>query len=258
MLENYFKIILRNIRRHPLHTMLNLSCLTIGIAGTLLILLYLHFELTYDSYHSKASRIYRITTNAIKTHQKTIDVTWNSTPAPLGPVIQRDIAGVEAHTRLFQFWVSEDVQFAYNESVLKENDVYAADPSVFDVFSFDFVSGNPKNALDGPDKIVLSESLANRIFGDEDPMGKIIKSTMVHEQPGLDAQFPLVVTGRQLSGFFAGLHRARKSYERQNHPEGAPAKNPCFDSACRCDFCSHQHRYDLSAIAVFTEERPRV
>lgn len=178
-----------------MHTVLNLSCLTIGIAGTLLILLYLHFELTYDSYHSNARRIYRVTTNAITTYEKTIDVTWSFTPAPLGPTIEKDIAGIEAYTRLFQFWVSEDVKFEYNEDVLEEKDVYAAEPSVFNVFSFDFVSGNPKTALDGPDKIVLSESLAKRIFGDEDPMGKIVKSTLVHEEPGLDAQFPLVVTG---------------------------------------------------------------
>lgn len=195
MLKNYLKVILRNIRRQPLHTVMSLSCLTIGIAGTLLILLYLHFELTYDSYHSNARRIYRVTTNAIRTHDKTIDVTWSFTPAPLGPTIEKDIAGVEAYTRLFQFWVSEDVKFEYKEHVLEEKDVYAAETSVFNVFSFDFISGNPKTALEGPDKIVLSESLAKRIFGDEDPMGKIIKSTLVHEKPGLDAQFPLVVTG---------------------------------------------------------------
>lgn len=195
MLRNYLKVLHRNILRQPVHTMLNLSCLTIGIAGTLFILLYLHFELTYDSYHSNASRIYRVTTKAIKTHEKTIDVTWNSTPAPLGPTIEKEIAGVEAYTRLFQFWLSEDVKFEYKENVLEEKDVYAADPLVFNIFLFDFISGSPKNALDGPDKIVLSESLAKRIFGDEDPMGKIIKSTLVHQQPGVDAQFPLLVTG---------------------------------------------------------------
>jgi putative ABC transport system permease protein len=81
MIKNYLKVMQRNILRHPMHIALNLSCLSVGIAGTLLILLYLHFELTYDQYHSNASRIYRVTTNAVKTHEKTIDVDWSSTPA---------------------------------------------------------------------------------------------------------------------------------------------------------------------------------
>src|SRR5688572_1961200 len=98
MLENYLKIVLRNIRRRPAHTLLNLSCLTIGIAGTLLILLYLHFELTYDKFHVNAANLFKVNTNAIKTHEKTIDVTWVNTPANLGPTIEKEIAGVENYS----------------------------------------------------------------------------------------------------------------------------------------------------------------
>ena len=122
MLRNYLKVILRNIRRQPLHTVMSLSCLTIGIAGTLLILLYLHFELTYDSYHSNASRIYRVTTNAIKTHEKTIDVAWSFTPAPLGPTIEK-VDGEATNERLgrpqkyFQITVLEKKAIAYFKNI---------------------------------------------------------------------------------------------------------------------------------------------
>ena len=160
MIRNYLKVLRRNILRHPMHVALNLAGLSVGIAGTLMILMYLHFELTYDRNHSNADRIYRVTTNAIKTHEKTIDVDWSSTPALLGPTIKQDYPGIEAYTRLYQFWISENVKFRYGENVLEEEGVYAADPTVFDVFSFDFISGNPKTALQGPNKIVISESLA--------------------------------------------------------------------------------------------------
>jgi putative ABC transport system permease protein len=73
--------------RRPVHTTLNLSCRTIGIAGALLILLYLDFEPTYDKCHTQSDRIYRVTTNSIQTQEKTIDVALNSTPAPLGQTI---------------------------------------------------------------------------------------------------------------------------------------------------------------------------
>ncbi len=195
MIKNYLKVMQRNVLRKPVHTALNLSCLSIGIAGTLLILLYLHFELAYDRFHSNASRIYRVTTRAIKTHEKTIDVNWNSTPALLAPTIKQEYPGIEAYTRLYQFWISENVKFQYDENVLEEDEVYAADPTVFDVFSFDFISGDPKNALQGPDKIVISESLAKRIFGNEDAMGKILKTTLVHEQPDVESQYSFIITG---------------------------------------------------------------
>jgi putative ABC transport system permease protein len=194
MLENYFKIILRNIRRQPAHTLLNLSCLTIGIAGTLLILLYLHFELTYDKFHVKAANIYKVNTNAIKTHEKTIDVTWVNTPATLGPTIEKEITGVENYSRIFQFSTSPDLKLWYNDNKLDVTDVYAADPSVFDIFSFDFVSGSPEESLKGPDKFVISESLANRLFGDADPLGKIVRSSLPKEKTG-DSQVALVVAG---------------------------------------------------------------
>ena len=193
MLENYFKIILRKIRRQPAQIaefVLPYHRYRRHVA----ILLYLHFELTYDNFHANAANIYKVNTNAIKTHEKTIDVTWINTPATLGPTIEKEITGVENYSRIFQFWTSPDVKLWYEDNKLDVADVYAADPSVFDMFSFDFVSGSPTKALKGPDKIVISESLADRLFGDVDPLGKIIRSSLPKERNG-DSQVALVVTG---------------------------------------------------------------
>ncbi len=186
---------LRNIRRHPLHAILNLSCLTVGVAGALLVLLYIDFELNYDSIHSKADRVFCITTTSIKTHERDIVAGWQNTPAPLGPTIKEEYSGVEAYTRIFQFWVSENIRLINGERAFLESDVYAADPTIFNVFSYELNTGSPKDALQGPNKIILSQSLAKRLFGDVEAVGKIIKTNLAHEIPNTNSEYSLLVTG---------------------------------------------------------------
>lgn len=197
MVRNYLLILGLKALKHPLSVLLNVTCLTLGITGTLLILLYLNFELSFDKVHQKADRIYRISTSAIKTHDKQTPVSWNSTPAPLGPVIKKEYAGVEAYVRLFKFWNSDQFTFHYNQQSFQEENVYAADATVFDVFSFDLLAGDYRTALKGPNKVVVSQNFARRIFGKQDPMGKLIGGDM--SIPGLGptslAKGTLLVTG---------------------------------------------------------------
>ena len=195
MLKNYSRIVLRNIRRHPFHAILNLSCLSVGVAGALLILLYIDFELNYDSIHSKADRVFRITTTSIKTHERDIVAGWQNTPAPLGPTIKQEYSGVEAYTRVFQFWVSENIQLINGEKAFQESDVYAADSTIFNVFSYELNTGSSRDALQGPNKIILSQSLAKRVFGDVEAVGKIIKTNLAHEIPNTNSEYSLLVTG---------------------------------------------------------------
>lgn len=176
MLHNYLTILWRNIYRQPVHFILNLSCLTLGITAALLVLLYLDFELNYDRSHTYADRIYRIDTRSITTHEKVIEVDWQSTPANFGPFLQQDYPEIERWVRFFTFWQNDAVNFEYQKKIYEEADVFAADSSVFQIFSFDLIEGNPENALKGPDKIVLSESFAKRIFGDKNPIGEILLS----------------------------------------------------------------------------------
>lgn len=195
MLENYLVIIQRNIARHPGYTILNLSCLALSIAAVLYVLLYLNFELNYDRFHPMANRIYRIDTKSIETHEKVMDVEWRSTPANLGTYLQQDYPGIEAYARLYKFWKDDEVKFQYEGKVIEEEDVFAADASVFEVFSFDLIKGDPHTALNDPNKIVLSESLAQRIFDQQDPIGKILSNSLFINLPDIKKDNSLMVTG---------------------------------------------------------------
>ena len=195
MFKNYLTIIQRNLSRQPVYSILNLTCLTLGIVAVLFILLYLNFELKYDRFHANADRIYRVETTSIKTHEKVMDVEWRSTPANLGVFIMQDYPGIENCVRFFQFWQNESVRFRFADKSLEEEDVFAVDATVFQTFSFDLISGDPLTALNGPNKIILSKSLAQQIFGDEDPIGKILASSLVHTFPDTNRDYSLMVTG---------------------------------------------------------------
>ncbi len=195
MLKNYFTIIRRTVARQPVHTLLNLSCLAVSIAATLLTLLYLDFELNYDRSHARADQVYRIDTRAIKTREKIIDVQWSSTPATLGPLLKKDYPEVAHFVRFYKFWTSDQVTFRYGKEVFGEEAVFAADSTVFQVFSFDLVSGDPQNALNGPNKIILSESMARRMFNGQNPVGKILTGNLAHKSPEGNGNYALLVTG---------------------------------------------------------------
>jgi putative ABC transport system permease protein len=195
MLKHYLTILRRTVARQPVHTLLNLSCLAVSIAAALLTLLYLDFELTYDRFHARADQIYRIDTRAIKTREKVIDVQWNATPAPLGPLLKQDYPEVAHFVRFYKFWAADQVAFGYGIEVFGEEAVFAVDSTVFNVFSFGLVRGNPQNALHGPNKIILSESMARRVFNGQDPVGKILTAHWPPKPGGGNGTYALLVTG---------------------------------------------------------------
>ncbi|CAA9232742.1 MAG: Acidobacterial duplicated orphan permease (function unknown) [uncultured Cytophagales bacterium] len=195
MLRHFLIITLRNGFRQPLHAVLNLSCLGLGLAATLLIGLYLHFELTYDRFHANAARIYRVETKSVNLKGKVLELGWKHTQAVLGAYIQQDFPQVENYARVFKFFKDEEVQLVHGGKRLGERDVYAADPSVLEMFSFSFVAGNPRGALDGPNQVVLSQELARRLFGTENPVGKILNTRLTHNLPGFGEGYALLVTG---------------------------------------------------------------
>lgn len=196
MLKNYLKIFLRNVARQPVYTLLNLACLSVGMAAAIMVLLYLDFELTYDDHHEKADRIYRINTTAVRTHDRVMDVNWQTVPANLGAYLQQDYPEVEAFVRLFSFY-SNEVRFGYGAQrfEMDEEQLVVADSNVFQVFSFDLLQGDPAGALRGPNKLVISERLAARIFPGEDPLGKVLTTRLVHGLTNQEADYPLEVTG---------------------------------------------------------------
>ncbi|PSL47962.1 putative ABC transport system permease protein [Chitinophaga niastensis] len=170
MFRNYLKIAWRNLWRNKVFSFINVMGLTVGLTACFFIFLYVHFELSYDSFHTKGDRIYRLACD-VKTPSEIIK--GGSTPWPFAPNLQHDFPEVEAFTR-FSFanlLVKKD-----NVSFQEENTLFA-DSSLFRVFDFKLVKGNPQTALKEKCSIVFSRTAAKKYFGDKDPIGQTLLLT---------------------------------------------------------------------------------
>ena len=171
MLRNYLKIALRNLLKRKGFTLLNIFGLAIGMTCCLLILQYVNFERGYDKFHKDGDRVARLRIDAYKEGK----LLWKSAtvyPA-FGPTMQKDFPEIESFCRLHDAAVlltNEARNIKFNE---KKG--YFADPGILDVFTIPLVKGNPKTALNAPEKMMLSESYARKYFGDENPIGKSLK-----------------------------------------------------------------------------------
>ncbi|PSR55130.1 hypothetical protein AHMF7605_17270 [Adhaeribacter arboris] len=170
MLKNYFKIAFRNINRHKGYTFLNVAGLAIGMAACLLIALYVRNELSYDTYHTAADRLYRVT---IDIQSRAGNRVFAQTSAPLAAALQRDFPQVEKATRLHK-QSSQLVTYGPEKSFYEQN-FYLSDPSIFEVFTLPLVKGNAQTALNRPNTLVITEELAKKYFGNAEPLGKILK-----------------------------------------------------------------------------------
>ncbi len=169
MLRNNLLIALRNFRRQPAYTLLNILGLTIGISASLLILLYITEELSFDRYHEKADRIYRISSDITEPDDA---FRWSVTQVPLAPQLRVDYPEVEEYVR---FMPQGRQQFEQMDRTFFAEDIFLVDSTVFDVFTFEFLMGDEREALKEPNSIVLNESLARRIFGNENPVGEVLE-----------------------------------------------------------------------------------
>ncbi|WP_353183289.1 ABC transporter permease [Parapedobacter lycopersici] len=165
MIRNYLKTALRNLRKHRIFSFINITGLSVGMTACFLIFLYVSFELSYDSFHTKADRIYRLTTT-VSTPTETFE--GAITNYPNGPNIKHDFPEVASFVRV------ADVNLLVKQGDLKINEPHglAVDSSFFQVFDFGLVQGDPRTALIDPFSVVLSERAAKKYFGTEDPMGR--------------------------------------------------------------------------------------
>lgn len=224
MLANYFKLFRRNFKRQPTYSLLNLGCLALGLAAAICIGLYLDFELTYDQQHTRTDRLYRIHTKAVKTRDKVIEVDWQTSPANLGPLVGQDYPEVADFVRFFSFF-SNDIRLRHGQRMIEEDpeNVIAVDGNVFELFSFDLLRGDPETALRGPNKVVISEDLARRIFGNEDPLGQQLTTRLTHRMNGQATDYPLEVSGvfrdlpRNTHLYFHAMISAETDRELENY-----------------------------------------
>ena len=169
MIRNYLKIALRNLQNQKLYTSLNILGLSIGIASCLLILLYVYHEFSYDTFHTKADRIYRVGLNGKIAEQ---EVFTTSTTPPLAFTVVEEFPEVENAVRLYTH--ADEKVIRYGEMVISEEKVYFADSTFFDVFSFPMLQGDPATALKEPNSLVLTEEIARKYFGEEPALGKTL------------------------------------------------------------------------------------
>lgn len=167
MIKNYLKVVLRNIKKSKTYSFVNILGLAIGMACCFLILLYVQHEFSYDRFHEKSDQIYRITTEWRVEGQAQIHQT---TAAPVAPALMNDFPEVQDAVRVKR----TGAIIYHKDRSFVERRVYLVDPSFFDIFNFLLIRGDPKTALGNPHSIVLTEKSAEKYFGREDPIGKIL------------------------------------------------------------------------------------
>lgn len=170
MLKNYFMVAIRHLKRQPGYAALNILGLTIGIASALLIVLYLNQELSYDKHNVNADNIYRIGSDITEPDD---NFRWASTQAPLGRTVATEFQEVDQYTR---FARAGNMRMGYGEEDYFAESAYLADSTIFNVFTFNFLQGDIESALDAPNSIVLSKSLADRVFKGENPLDQILET----------------------------------------------------------------------------------
>ncbi len=168
MIKNYFKIAFRNLLRNKGFSIINILGLAIGMASALLILLWIQNEVSYDGFHAKKDRIYEAWNRAAFSGELQA---WNTTPKVLARTMEKDFPEVEQAVRVN--WPS-NMLFSVGEKRLTVQG-NMVDSNFLQVFTFPLLRGNAKNALYDMHSIVLTETLAKKLFGDEDAMGKLIK-----------------------------------------------------------------------------------
>ncbi|MCK8492714.1 ABC transporter permease [Spirosoma sp. RP8] len=184
MVKNYLLIAFRNLRRNKLYTGINVGGLAIGLAACLLMVLYVNHEFSYDSFQPKAARIARVTTG-MKTPESWFSL--GASPMLLADVLNRDYPEVEKAVRFRMTAATVQTE----NKLASESDVYYADSTIFAVFAFDFLAGNPAKALVNPNSAVVSETFANKYLGRTDVLGQPIRiNRETYQITGVMADLP--------------------------------------------------------------------
>jgi len=169
MFKHYLVSTVRNFWRHKFHTLINILGLAIGLTCCIFILLYIKDDLSYDKFHENADELYRVYVNG-KIGE--MELMISETAPPTGPAFRDEFPEIKDFTRL-NVW--NDVQVFIEEVSFIEENIYLVDSGFLSMFTFPLLDGDPGTALNEPNTVVLTESLAEKYFGEEDPMGKTLK-----------------------------------------------------------------------------------
>jgi putative ABC transport system permease protein len=183
MFYNYFKIAFRNLVKYKFISFINLFGLTLGLTCCLLISTYIINELSYDRYNTNADHIFRVERTFVNPETGALNLKLAAVAPPVGPLLKNDFKEIRQVTRLLQ---NSPTPFRYEDKKFNEQNSYFADEHLFDVFNVQVTKGNPAKALNDPYSVMLTEDLAKKYFGNDEPLNKIVR---------MNNQFDLKVTG---------------------------------------------------------------
>lgn len=164
LLNNYLKIAWRNVKRHKAYSFINIAGMAIGIASCILILLWIQEEMSWDRFHENANEIYLVSQKQYDGHLTPV------TPSPLASFLKAEFPEVNNAARYITY---SKLQLKYGDKSFSENPIIV-DSAFFQIFSYDFIKGNPDTALNSIHSILITEKLGAKLFGQDDPFGKTI------------------------------------------------------------------------------------
>lgn len=204
MIKNYLKIAVRNLKKYKAYSFINIFGLTMGMACCILIMLYVQDELSYDRYHEKADRIFRLVDSFDNQGELSRDFALSS--APFAPTLKRDFPEVEDAVRIF---MGRRRMVSYQEKKFYEDNLFFVDASIFKIFTFPLLKGDPLTALQAPNTIVISQHIAARYFGGDEALNKTLK---INDQDflvtGIMQEMP------KNSHFYANMFASLKTQEQ--------------------------------------------
>jgi len=168
MFKNYLKIALRNITRQKTYSFINIAGLAVGLASFILITLYIRYEFSYESHHGNADNIYRV--NIIQQHPNGAFKT-SSSMIPLGITAAKEFAEIAGFTRVDN---AGQTLVTYRDKKFNENKLVFADQGIFDLFTIPVIAGNKEMALSGKFSIVITKSVSEKYFGQQNPVGETL------------------------------------------------------------------------------------
>ena len=168
MFKNYLTVAFRNLKRHKIYSVINILGLSVGMACCFLILLFVMDELRYDKHHPHIDRTFRVVVEDQNNGVMTLNAT---TPGALAPALEKHFSEVDQVVRFY----SGKGPVRVGDVRFHESRFFMADPNVFDVFALELVQGDPQRVLAEPNTVVLSESMARKYFGDENPIGQTLQ-----------------------------------------------------------------------------------
>lgn len=177
MFKSYLKVAWRNIKRNKVSSFINILGLTVGLTSCLLIALFMYHENSYDRYHKNGERVFQLGTNFMDEGK---DSRRATTAAPIGAMMQQDFPEVQATARLLSLFRDDKTllrpaEASTNATAFYETGGYLADPSLFNILTFDFKEGSATNALAQPNTVVLSEEVAHKLFGKTSALDKMVR-----------------------------------------------------------------------------------